>query len=93
MARGTTRPARAPLPRRLPTPHAYMHDPDTRRCSSAGCGLPRTNWLRHRHDHDPDHRDPERCARCGLLAGDARHHDPADLPDVAKLAAGERIAA
>lgn len=93
MARGTTRPARAPLPRRLPQPHAYLHNPETGRCASAGCGLPQANAIRHLHDHEPDPRNPGRCARCEQLTGDVRHHDPAELPDVARLAAGERVAA
>jgi hypothetical protein len=93
MARGTTRPARAPLPRRLPMPHAYSRSAETGCCSHLGCGLPRGNVLRHLHDFTPDQRDSTRCARCGLPAGDVRHQDQAALPDVAMAAAGEYVAA
>jgi hypothetical protein len=87
MARGTT------LPARLPMPHAFTRSAETGCCSHPGCHLPRGNVLRHLHDHQPDPRNPGVCARCQLPAGDVRHQDPAELPDVARLAAGEYVAA
>jgi hypothetical protein len=93
MARVTTRPGTIRLPRRLPMPHTYQHCPETDRCAQAGCGLPRGNALRHLHDHTPDAHEPGRCARCGLPASDIRHQDPGMLPDVARLAAGDPVAA
>jgi hypothetical protein len=93
MARGTTRPTRAPHPRRLPTPHTFIRSTETGCCAHPGCGLPAGNAIRHLHDHAPDPLDGGTCVRCRLPAHDVRHQDQAVLPDPAMAAAGEYVAA
>jgi ribosomal protein L37E len=93
MARGSTRPAQRRLPARLPMPHTYVRSAETGCCAHPGCGLPRSNAIRHLHDHAPDPRDSATCVRCGLPAYDMRHQDQQARQDVAMAAAGEYVAA
>jgi len=92
MSNASTRPGTIRLPRHA-APHRYDGDRETGRCARPGCGLPETNTLRHLHDWELDIRHPGQCGRCRKPQADARHQDPAELPDVARLAAGDRVAA
>jgi ribosomal protein L37E len=74
-------------------PHTFIRSAETGCCAHTGCGLPATNALRHLHDHTPNPRNHDVCARCGLPASDIRHQDQTALPDAAMAAAGEYVAA